>query len=356
MPLASKVHLVGSVPLSSAEEVFTKTFQILPDRLTRVPDGETGSRHYFTLWQSFVFPPQVLSPFHRKGQPIERTEFKPIVGPPLESINFKPMIDHIKPTKYDEMAINSYGTFCRLRDEDVIPRKGVRFQVSVPTPLNTIHTHVDFAYRERVEVLYMERLFQDLKNLQAIIPADDLAIQFDVAVELAYLEYERGRLRDPFFKPYFSSVKEGVVKRISELSSAINHDVQLGFHLCYGDIQHEHFIQPENIGLLVEVATEILERVAHPVQWIHMPVPKNRSDEAYFEALKGFDCGDTELFLGVIHPHDERGSVKRLQAAHSAYSQDIGVATECGMGRTPLGDIDSILTISRNITSSDIPA
>ena len=223
MAQPTSVHLVGSVPFSSAEEVFVKSIQALSGRLHTIPDGETGSRHYFVMWQSFVFPPQVLSPVHRKGKP-------------LESTDFECTLDHIKHTKYDEVAIESYRTFCKLRDQGIIPQE-VRFQVSVPTPINATWTHVDYAYRERVEPLYLERLSQDLRRLQEAIPAHDLAIQIDAAMEFAYLEYERGRIPDPLFKPYFPSVKEGILERISKVSSAIDEHVQLGFHLCYGDRQ-----------------------------------------------------------------------------------------------------------------------
>ena len=55
------------------------------------------------------------------------------------------------------MAIESYRTSCKLKDNGVIPQ-GIRFQVSVPTPLSTTWTNVEYAYRDRVEPFYMERL------------------------------------------------------------------------------------------------------------------------------------------------------------------------------------------------------
>jgi hypothetical protein len=45
------VHLVGSVPLSSPEEVFRTVAAELGDRLRRVPDGETGPRSDWIVWQ-----------------------------------------------------------------------------------------------------------------------------------------------------------------------------------------------------------------------------------------------------------------------------------------------------------------
>ena len=38
------VHLVGSVPLANAHEVFVTVSAALGRRLLRIPDGETGER------------------------------------------------------------------------------------------------------------------------------------------------------------------------------------------------------------------------------------------------------------------------------------------------------------------------
>ena len=338
----TKVHLVGSVPFESSAEVFSRLLEALPNRLRRIPDGETGTRRYFVQWQSFVFPPEVLGPLHRKGRP-------------LESSDFDCTLDYIKPTKYDKVAIESYNTFRKLRDEGVVPR-GVRFQVSIPTPINTVWAHVDHVYRERIESLYMNRLIEDLQHLQDVIPACDLAIQIDAAIDFAFLEHEKGRIPGPLFKPHFSPVKDGVIERICKLAEAINDDVQLGFHLCYGDRGHQHFVQPEDAGLLVEVASRLSQEVSHrrQIDWIHMPVPKDRLDEAYYAPLKRLDIGDTERFLGLVHAHDAQATRERLRIAQSMYSGAIGVSTECGLGRTPAEDIDSILTIARTVTAEEI--
>ena len=45
------VHLVGSVPLPNAEDVFRMAGRELGDRLRRVPDGETGPRADWIVWQ-----------------------------------------------------------------------------------------------------------------------------------------------------------------------------------------------------------------------------------------------------------------------------------------------------------------
>ena len=64
-----------------------------------------------------------------------------------------------------------------------------------------------------------------------------------------------------------------------------------------------------------------------------MPVPKGRSDDAYFVPLEKLQLGDeTELYLGLIHHDDAQGDAARLAAARRHARVD-GIGTECGMAR-----------------------
>jgi hypothetical protein len=56
--LAHGVHLVGSVPLASPEAVFRALAAEIGDRLRRIPDGETGPRSDWIVWQLPVFTTQ----------------------------------------------------------------------------------------------------------------------------------------------------------------------------------------------------------------------------------------------------------------------------------------------------------
>ena len=55
---ASGAHLVGSVPLASSEAVFRTVADEIGDRLRRIPDGETGPRSDWIVWQLPVFTTQ----------------------------------------------------------------------------------------------------------------------------------------------------------------------------------------------------------------------------------------------------------------------------------------------------------
>src|SRR6186713_20453 len=50
-----QVHLVGSVPLHNAREVFATVSGVLGSRLKRIPDGETGERSDWITWLEPAF-------------------------------------------------------------------------------------------------------------------------------------------------------------------------------------------------------------------------------------------------------------------------------------------------------------
>ena len=60
--LPGKIHLVGSIGLDTAQEVFRTVGTAFGNRLKRVPDGEPGPRR---LWVSFQYPLLRSSPFLR---------------------------------------------------------------------------------------------------------------------------------------------------------------------------------------------------------------------------------------------------------------------------------------------------
>jgi hypothetical protein len=72
------------------------------------------------------------------------------------------------------------------------------------------------------------------------------------------------------------------------------------------------------------------------VTWVHLPVPIERDDDAYFAPLAEVELPEgTELYLGLLHHEDGvEGALRRARAAATAVPS-FGVATECGFGRGP---------------------
>jgi hypothetical protein len=221
--------------------------------------------------------------------------------------------------------------------------QNVRFQVSLPIPLIAIGLCIHQTFQVAAEPIYEAAILRALGRIQKEIPLYDLAIQWNMPGEIAILE-------NVLISQWFTPGKEGIIERIERLAAAVNGDVELGFHLCYSDSQHRHFVEPKDTTILVELANIVLERVERQVDWIHVPIPKDRHDTAYFAPLKLLkDLCHTKMYLGLVHAGDEEPTRRRIQAA-SQRVQDFGVATECGMGRTRPAEPASIMQISAAVS------
>jgi len=57
------------------------------------------------------------------------------------------------------------------------------------------------------------------------------------------------------------------------------------------------------------------------------------------------------LYLGLVHADDHEGTLRRIRTAEQVgLGYAFGVATECGMGRTPAGELDSIFAILEGVS------
>ena len=105
---------------------------------------------------------------------------------------------------------------------------------------------------------------------------------------------------------------------------------------------------------MVEFANRLSRRIARTVQLIHMPVPRNRADDAYFEPLQNLALRpETELCLGLVHYTDGvEGTAKRLAVARR-YVPRFSIATECGFGRRDPRTIPELLRIHAEVAKLD---
>lgn len=96
----------------------------------------------------------------------------------------------------------------------------------------------------------------------------------------------------------------------------------------------------------MRLANAVAARTARSIELFHMPVPRARHDEAYFEPLRALDLRpDTRVCLGLIHYTDGvPGTRRRIASAHR-YLKDFSIATECGFGRRAPETIPELLAI-----------
>jgi len=325
--MAVPVHLVGSIGLDTVPEVFAAVGSALGPCLRRVPDGEPGGRR---LWISFQYPLLRANPF-LQAEPKSTAEgifpqmrIADDVAP--ESIRFGEL-------NYAREARTSYEDFKRARDRGVLPR-GVRFQVCLPTPFAVIRPFCTFQSAPQIEPAYEAAMLREVANICGEIPHADLAIQWDVCIEMVMWDGHHPRLRA------LPDMENEFAQRFRRLSGVVPNGVELGFHLCYGDLDGKHFVEPQDTGKMVELANLIIESAGRPVAFMHMPVPVSRDDEAFFAPLAGLKLGaGTELYLGLVHAADGIAGTKRRMAAARKFAPEFGIATECGMARARTPDV-----------------
>lgn len=341
MPL--NALLVGSIPLADAEAVFRQLAGTVGDRVPRVPDGETGARRYWIHCQNEVLagnphfeavPREVDPRDKRTDGTVPPPRFRLRNGAAADGVT-------IGPLGYARWAIDSFHTLRRLKTEGVAPR-GWRLQVNLPTPHAFVQHLVAHADQAKVEPIYEKRMIEELGQILAEIPADELAVQWDVASEFASLEGVR--------PSYYRDIWPDIIARLARLGDAVPGNVELGFHLCYGDLGHRHFTEPADMGKLVTVMNGLAASISRRITWFHLPVPRGRDDAAYFAPLSGLhiDPG-TEIYMGLIHLTDGVEGARRRAAAARRYLPSFGIATECGFGRRPAETVPALLALHRTL-------
>jgi hypothetical protein len=160
------------------------------------------------------------------------------------------------------------------------------------------------------------------------IPHEDLAVQWDVCIEMVAWD---GRWAS---SPPFPGMREVFARNFATLGRAVAEGVEIGFHLCYEDLDARHFVEPLGAAKMVEMANLITASVERPVTWLHLPVPMNRTDEGFYAPLQALELQlGTELYRRLVHAGDGvEGTRLRMEVARK-YLTGFGLASECGISR-----------------------
>jgi hypothetical protein len=312
----ANVHFVGSVALDSPEDVFAAIGQQCGPYLRRVPDGEPGGRRLWISWQiPLLRANPLLAPVGQAQVPLKLAD-----GVDAKDLHFGEL-------GYAREARPGYEDFLAARAAGQIP-EGVRFQVCLPTPWAVIMPFCQQPDAQQIYPVYEQAMLREVERVAHTIPHHDLALQWDVCIEMVAWD---GRRANSGAFPGMGDVFAG---NFARLGGAVPGDVELGFHLCYGDLDGKHFIDPEDATKMVEMANLIVRSVDRPIAWMHLPVPIDRADDAFFQPLENLKLGPTtELYLGVVHAEDGvEGTTRRIAAARR-HAPDFGIASECGISR-----------------------
>ena len=357
---ATGVHFNGSVNLPDGETVMREVSARVPRGVRRMPDGETGERGYWIVFQvqRFGSIPELEQLSSHQGYETEDSapeilQFKLADGASADAVQWGDI-------GYAKAYKQSFEQFEALQQDGTIAAD-VRFQLQYPTPLAPMAGTIVPEDLPALAASYEQALFADLERALTYLPHERIAVQWDVAVEFGLLE--ANKLERDFGEWPRASLPEllpGLVRCID----AVPADVPVGMHLCYGDYGHQHFTQPESLALQVELVNAVVPEARRLVNWFSFTVPQSRSDEAYFAPLAGLRISpETELYFGLVpyHPDDQPAGTadeqSRLIDAHlpasPAGARDWGICTECGMGRVDQADIPKLLDLHRELLATE---
>jgi hypothetical protein len=331
--VTSDLLLVGSLPVANTDEAFRHGAELFGDLVFALPDGETGPRAAWVGYERerLVRPAEGVVVVEETASPtgIPRHAYEtPIfaVQDGASEIRFDswPRIDD---------AIESYGRFRAFREEGVIPA-GLRFQVGLPFTSSALNAFkADYARDYPIaERAFEELVERELQRLLDSVPAEDLAIQWDLSYETQDIEEVLAWTAGDAWERF-----AGPVRRLTRL---VPEEVLVGYHLCYGTFPEWPMYEARDYGVLVRMANYAVAESGRTVDWLHMAGPRylRSEDERFFAPLQDLDVGDTRVFLGIILPLDGIPGVLRRHRTATRFLDDFGVAMYCGFGRQPGSD------------------
>ena len=112
-----------------------------------------------------------------------------------------------------------------------------------------------------------------------------------------------------------------------------------------------------------ELSNALVAGLKRRLDFIHMPAPIERDDDAYFAPLRDLrgcavgiqSTGEmkrgegTKLYLGLIHERDGVEGTMRRHATAGRHCQGFGVSTECGFGRMAADALPGILATHEQV-------
>ena len=173
----------------------------------------------------------------------------------------------------------------------------MKFQISIPTPIAPTYNNMVPDDRPKLLPALVRHFIGEVDKIAKALPNDRIAVQWDVCQEVLAWE--------GYYEPGPVDFRAETIDVLSEIGDAVPEEIELGYHLCYGSPADEHCVQPKDTGIMVEMTNAIVAGVERPIQFFHLPVPKGRTDDAYFAPLKKLKLApETQLYLGLIH-HDD---------------------------------------------------
>lgn len=323
--MARLAHLVGSIPLDSAEEAMSAALERMGPNLRWVPDGETGERTNWIIHivESFRQHPDLELKREGDWSDYDATPvFKIRDGRTLtgDSLDF----GHV------EAFEQHYPLFLKLREQH--GRGALAYQVGLPgdfdMALFTLGPLGPFRHRRP----FTETTLRTIRTIHDRA-GSDVVFQIEIPAELVFVAKMPAPLQPAMAK--------FLARGIANLAAQSPAGARFGVHLCLGDMNHRALGRMTDVSPLVHLSNAIVAGwpAGRPLEFVHAPFaaaiepPPNRT--SFYAPLRDLRLpADVEFIAGFAH---EDQTLDAQQALHEhldgLVGREVGIATACGLGR-----------------------
>lgn len=345
--LMTSFYLTGSINVPTTEAAFNLVGKRLQPGVRRVPDGEPGDRANWVLVHSARF----------------------LSNPTLDVTDGRARVRPGTPVSFGEVdyhssALGSYRDFLSARQSGVLAPDS-RFLVSIATPFNAVNSFAHFESQVEIALAYETALRRSVEKIQSEIPHGDLAIQWDLPTELATLE---GWFSNPYgdHEPIFAAT--------ARLADWIADDVDLTFHLCYGDSKFGaspfmgepptkeaaarggRHILPTDASAIVALSNGLARHITRPINAIQAATVAAWTTREHWKPLADLVLEpETEFYLGLLHAEDGAEGARRRAAIAAEFLPRFGLSTECGLGRHSTEQLEAVLVAWQELSTTSGP-
>ena len=339
--MGQDLMLVGSIPYETAEETFRAIGPTLGKHLPFIPDGEIGDRLYWVnhvAYRVLNGHPQIetvqrpwtddgVEHWHGEGDK-GLWQFK--VNDGVDKVEFG---DPGWRLGYARDAINSYFVFKTLRAEGVLPAD-IKFQVCLPLTASACYRFLaDKADYPAVRDGLTESLRHEVTTIFTHIPHEDLAIQWDCAIEEGMIERVLSEAGGVVTQEVRAAVGE-IFAPARMVNEHIPDAVTVGYHACFGTSGGWPRRGPDDLTGAVLLCNAAVKATGRRVDFVHLPT-LDSTGPYYVGALADLETGGARVYVGLIHAlHDSDGMRKQMEEVKQHFP-DFGIAAPCGFGRGP---------------------
>jgi hypothetical protein len=318
-------HLVGSIPLDSAEEAMTAALDRMGPDLRWLPDGETGERTNWILHivESFRDHPDLQ--IKREG------DWSDYDATPVFTIrNGHTLTGDALDFGHVAVFEQHYPLFLKLREQH--GRNDLGYQVGIPgdfdMALFTLGPVGAFRHRQP----FTDATLRAIRTIHEQA-GSDVVFQIEVPAELVFVAKMPGPLQ-PLMARFLA-------RGITSLAARSPDGARFGVHLCLGDMNHRALGRMTDVAPLVHLSNAIAAGwpAGRPLEFVHAPFaaaiepPVNR--KAFYAPLRNLRLpAGVEFIAGFAHEDQPLAAQQALRDhLDTLLGTQVGIATACGLGR-----------------------